>query len=130
MLVALLLASVQCACKRDNGSPPSTAVTGENSVAAFLKNAERQTETDEQRREVQRALHDMLGKPPAELRQIRYADYTGQVNKWSITELLQHYFVPNPPAALDETRFYQDVHAPAARAAIQHKLDEVSRALR
>jgi len=70
----------------------------------------------------------MLDKSPTELRQIRYTDYTGQVNKWSITQLLQHYFVPNPPAGLDETRFYEDVHAPAARATIQHQLDEVSRA--
>jgi hypothetical protein len=95
-----------------------------------LKNAERQTETDEQRREIQRALRDMLDRPPTELQQIRYANYAGQVNMWSITQLLQHYFVPNPAAALDETRFYQDVHAPAAREAIQHQLAEVSRALR
>ena len=37
--------------------------------------------------------------------------------------------VPNPPAALDEKRFYEDHGEPAARAAIQHQLDEVSRAL-
>jgi hypothetical protein len=109
--------------------PASSPASGENSVAAFLTNAERQSETDEQRREIQRALRDMLDEPVAELRQKRYADYEGQPNKWSINELLQHYFVPNPPAVLDGQRFFQDVRAPAARAAIQHQLAEVSRAL-
>jgi len=47
----------------------------------------------------------------------------------AITELLQHYFVPNPPSALDEKRSFEDLGDPAARAAIQHQLDEVSRTL-
>jgi len=117
-------------CNRDHGQPSASAPGAPNSVAAFLQNAERQAETDEQRREIQRALQDMLDKPASELKGLRYAEYAGEANKWSITQLLEHYFVPNPPAALDEARFYDDVHAPAARAAIQHQLDEVSRALR
>ena len=71
----------------------------------------------------------MLEKSPAELRQMRYADYTGEASKWSIGQMLQHYFVPNPPAALDEQRLYREVRDPAARAAIQRQLDEVGRAL-
>jgi hypothetical protein len=102
----------------------------ENSVAAFLKNAERQSESDDQRREIQRALRDMLDKPPAELRRMHYADYSGSADAWPVTELLMRYFVPNPPAALDDDRFYQDVRAPEARDAIQHQLDEVTQALK
>jgi hypothetical protein len=113
----LFLASLQCTCVRNRDAPASPRPDSENSVAAFLKNAERQAETDEQRKEIQRALRDMLEKPAVELR-------------LSITQLLQHYFVPNPPAALDEEHFFRDVRAPAARAAVQHQLDEVSRALR
>ena len=121
IVIALFLGCVVCACQRDN------AHNNGNSVAAFLTNAEKQAETDDQRTEIQRALHDMVDKPPAELRRMRYADYTGKVNQWSIIQLLVHYFVPNPPAALDETKFYQDVQAPAARAAIRRQLDELSR---
>jgi len=99
-----------------NTPPPAESNSG-NSVAAFLNHAERQAETDEQRREIQRALRDMLEKSPAELRRMRYADYTGEADKWSISQMLQHYFVPNPPAALDEQRLFQEVRAPAARAA-------------
>jgi hypothetical protein len=126
-LAALLPACIQCMCSCGHGSPATTSPNVGNSVAAFLNRAERQAETDEQRAEIQRALRDMLVKPPAQLRQIRYADYAGQESKWSITELLQHYFVPNPPAALDEERFYRDVRAPAAHAAIQLQLEDVSR---
>ena len=128
-IAALLLACVQCACVRDSGSTATPSPNQENSVAAFLKSAERQAETNEQRKEIQRALRDMLNKPPAELRQVRYADYAGKADSWSITQLLQRFFVPVPPAALDEARFYQDVVAPAARAAVQHQLDQVSRTL-
>jgi hypothetical protein len=124
--LVLLLPWFCCGC--GHGGTSSPAPDKDNSVAAFLQNAERQSETDEQRKEIQRALRDMLDKSPAELRQTRYPDYTGQANAWSIKQLLQHYFVTNPPAALDEQRFFQDVRAPAARAAIQHQLDEVSRA--
>ncbi len=127
---ALFLACLQCSnCTRDRESTSSPSAAGENSVAAFLKNAERQSETDEQRREIQRALGDMLNKSAADLRHTRYSDYQGVPNKWSITELLQHYFVPNPPVALNEQRFFEDIRAPEARKAIQHQLDEVSRTL-
>ncbi len=125
----LLLACVCCACKRESTPAPSSGQASENTVTAFLKNAERQSETDDQRREIQRALRDMLDKPEPELRQARYADYAGKANAWSITQVLQHYFAPNPPVMLDEHRFFQDVRAPAARAAVQHQLDEVNRAL-
>jgi hypothetical protein len=128
-LAALLLACLLCACTRRNSSPAAAEPTNENSVAAFLKNADRQAETDEQRKEIQRALHDMLDQSPAQLRQMRYADYSGQANAWTVTELLRHYFVPNPPEALDDAHFFQDVRAAEARAAIQHQLDEVTRAL-
>lgn len=124
----LLLACAPCACT--HGSvPTSTTSNTENSIASFLKNAERQTETDEQRREVQRALHDMLEKSPGELRAIRYADYAGQANKWSVIQLLQHYFVPNPPSTLDEARFFEEVGSPQAREAIQRQLEAVNHAL-
>lgn len=125
----LLFACLLSACGCDRAAPASSAPDAENSVAAFMKNADRQSETDGQRREIRRALRDMLDMPPAELKRARYADYAGQPNSWSITQLLRHYFVANPPVALDEQRFYQDVGAPAARAAIEHQLQEVERAL-
>jgi hypothetical protein len=127
LLVGLFGVFFSCARTHDNGASTSANY---NSVAVFLEKAERQTETEEQRLEVHRALSDMLTKTPVELRQTRYADYTGKANQWPVTQLLQRYFVPSPPAALDEARFYRDVQAPTARAAVQHQIDELSRASR
>ena len=126
---ALVLACVLCSCARDSSHPSSPAKDAGNSVATFLRNAERQAETDEQRKEIQRALGDMLKQSPAQLRQARYADYTGKPNSWSITDVLRHYFVPNPQVALDDSRFFEDFQAPEARGVIQHQLDEVTKAL-
>jgi hypothetical protein len=123
------LVCFHCGCGHKGNTPASPAPEQGNSVAAFLKDAERQSETDDQRKEIQRALRDMLDKSPEELRRMRYADYTGKANSWSITQLLEHYFVPDPLATLDDQRFFLDVRAPAARAAIQHQLDEVTRAI-
>ena len=115
---------------RESHSPALVPLSSENLVVSLLKSAERQAETDEQRREIQRGLRNMLDQSPSELQKMRYADYAGQANVWSITQLLQHYFVSNSRVALDDARFFRDVRAPEARAAIQHQLDEVSRALR
>ena len=123
-----LLACIPYSCGRGPAATSSRS-NPENSVATFLNNDERQTETEEQRREIQRASHDMLEKPPGELRQIRYSDYTGQENRWSVIQLLQHYFVPNPPSTLDEGHFFEEVGAPKARAAIQRQLESVNWAL-
>ena len=97
---------------------------------AFLRNAERQSETDDQRKEIQRALRDMLERSPVELKRLRYADYGGQPNVWSVTQLLQHYFVPSPLATLDEERFFQDFSSPEAREVIKQQLDAVTTALK
>jgi hypothetical protein len=128
----ILLLSALCfcySCAHHAGSRVPAPAEKANSVAVFLNNAERQAETDEQRRDIQRALRDMLDKPPAELRQLRYPDYAGKANTWSITQFLQRYFVPSPPAVLDEEGFYKDIHTETARAAIQRQLDAVTRAL-
>jgi hypothetical protein len=101
-----------------------------NSVVEYLENAELQVETDAQRREIQRALSDMLDKSTAELRTRKYADYQGTPNTWTIPRLLIAYFVPRTPQNLESKRFYEDVSKPEAKVAIRHKLDEIGRALK
>jgi hypothetical protein len=128
-LILLLLMSISVACSRDRPSSSPQVSPSTNSVVAFLRNAERQSETDDQKREIQRGLRDMLEKSPIELKKSRYADYGGQPNVWSITQLLQHYFVPSPLATLDEERFFRDFSSPEAREVIKRQLDEVTAAL-
>ena len=77
MATLLLLTCLHAACNHEGPSPVSPSSNTENSIDTFLKNAERQSETDDQRREIQRALRDMLNKSPEELRQT--LDHTGLV---------------------------------------------------
>ena len=100
-----------------------------NSVVAFLGNAERQSETIEQQREILRALDDMLAKAPGELRATRYRDYRGAEGAWTLPQLLQRYFAPDPPRALDE-RFWDDVAAPEAKAVVRRQRDALVAAMR
>lgn len=141
LLLPLLLCLVQCTNVQNHGSTAggtpgktsdaaqtaaSSTPAAENSVVAFLKDADRQSETDDQRKEIRRALRDMLDKSPDELHRTRYSDYQGRPKRWSVVELLNHYFVPNPIVNLDDQHFFRDFRAPAARAAIQAQLDKVS----
>jgi hypothetical protein len=113
-----------------SSDPDATLPASGNSVAAFLRGAESQCEDDRQCHEIQRALRDMLEKSPAALRQARYEDYQGHANAWSITELLNRYFVADLLKTVDEQRFFQDYREPAAQAAIRQQLDDIDRALR
>jgi hypothetical protein len=93
-----------------------------NVVAAFLGNADRQTENKDQRREIARALHDMLDATPQQLRVQLYADYQGRNAVWPITNLLKAYFVPKPPSGLEPEAFFRDVAKPEARKAVEAQL--------
>ena len=130
ILAAFLLVSTLIGCNRDQSSSSQQVLPLDNSVVAFLMNAERQSETYDQRKEIQHALRDMLEKSPVELKRLRYADYGGQPNVWSVTQLLQHYFVPSPLATLDEERFFQDFSSPEAREVIKLQLEAVTTALK
>lgn len=125
-----LLIAVLCVLTLSCGRPPAAPEpTPPNVVAAYLDGAEMQAETDAQRREILRALTDMLDKPAAELRQQRYADYQGNASAWPVTKTLTAHFVPRTPQALDPERFYQDVGKPEARAVIRRTIEEVRKAL-
>jgi len=93
-----------------------------NSLVVFFDGAERQSETDDQRREIERALRDTLEMPAEELKRQRYADYQMNRDTWTVVELLSHYFVPNVPAILDPTTFYRDIASSDARSAVQEQL--------
>lgn len=112
---------------RQGSELPDTDVG--NTIAAFLVGAEQQWETADQGREIERALNDMLTLGPDVLRTQRYANYQMEPNAWSITELLYRYFVSEALRMLDEGRFYQDITAPSAQAAIRGHLREVRRSI-
>jgi len=100
----------------------SCSVTRENDVAAFLAGAERQSESEDQKGEIRRALQDVLKLPPAELRGRRYADYQMRTNAWTVVELLQRYYVPRSRAFLDPETFYDQLRDRRVRTAVERHL--------
>lgn len=97
-----------------------------NCVAAYLSGAQQQLETEGQLKEIERALEDMLNKPPGQLRLVRYADYEGRPGQWTAVQLLHRYFVPTRDL-LEEDCFYREVSAPESRAAIKQQLELLRR---
>ncbi len=128
-LVAIGLLLTRCGTPQPKAAASGTS-SSVNTVARYLTGAELQVEDDGQRREIVRALEDMLHRPPPELRAQRYSDYRGNANAWSVTDLLPHYFVPREPMVLEPQRFYQEVAQAEAKVAIQQQLENVRSRLR
>lgn len=93
-----------------------------NQVVLYLDGAERQAETDEQRQEILRALEDLRSLDPTALRQRRYADYENRPGQWTLVQLLQRYFVPRGPSAIDEETLYRDAQAHRAREVVEQQI--------
>jgi hypothetical protein len=102
---------------------------GPNTVVVYLQGADQQWETQEQGREIEKALTDMLMLSPDELRNRRYANYQMQPGAWTTIELLHRYFVSRGLVYVDETRFYRDVTDPAAQAVIRQHLQDVKKSI-
>lgn len=98
-----------------------------NAVAAYLEGAERQSETDDQRREIRRALQDMLDLDAKALAARRYADYQLRPGRWTAIQVLERYFVPRTRTALDPATFYEDVKKAAAMEAVRKQLAALDR---
>lgn len=123
-LIILGLFMIGCASE-----PKTEQKTAPNNVVEFLSGAERQTETADDRLKVMQALDDMLALTADSLRARRYADYQGNTGVWTITTLLERYFNPGHPMALDTTVFFSDYLSADARALIERHLSEVKVAL-
>ena len=88
---------------------------GPNTVVVYLEGADQQWETQEQGREIEKALNDMLTLSPDELRNRRYANYQMQPGAWTIIDILHKYFLPRGSADVDESRFTQTLQTPQPR---------------
>jgi hypothetical protein len=116
-----LLLTVACAHGTAGPAAPATAQKT-NQVVLYLDGAERQAETDEQRREILRALEDLKTLAPAALAQRRYADYENKPEQWTLVQLLQKYFVPRELCSMDEETLYRDAQSPRAREVVEQQI--------
>lgn len=115
-LLSQLLVLSSLACAHDEPIRPAVRTDERpNEVILYLRGAERQAETEEQRHEILRALEDMRTLSELELKQKRYANYTMVPGQWTLATLLRSYFVPRTAHAIDEEKLYRDARDPAAR---------------
>jgi hypothetical protein len=121
---AILLSAATGACpaQRQIAGTPLAGVNPPNEVVVYLKGAERQAETNDQRLEIRRALVDLASLPVDQLRGRRYADYEMRTGKWTLATLLARYFVPSEPHVLNEETLYRDAQLPEARAVINDQI--------
>jgi hypothetical protein len=92
----------------------------------YLNGAELQVETDDQRQEIKQALQDMLNLSPEELEKKRYKNYRMEANQWTLVELLQAYYFPQKPMALDDSiALYRETSDPKVRQIISKLLSNL-----
>lgn len=94
----------------------------ENRVVTFLTVAELQIETADQRKELKRALEDILKLSPEQLQKRRYANYRMENGVWTLPKILSAYYLPNKPMLIDSGHFYRDVSTKKSKSVVKEKL--------
>jgi len=97
-----------------------------NPVLDYFDNAELRYETEAQKQNIVRALHDILTLPAQELAQRRYEDYAGKPNEWDLPTLVGKHFVPDKQGKTLGPKFYIDVKSPKAQAQVRRILDRLT----
>jgi hypothetical protein len=105
----------------------ASAPQADSEITTYLRGAEIQAETDAQRRELQRALADLLAKPADELRAARYAGPQGEPGQRDLVQVLRAHLVPSKPAGLALDTWLAERTRPDAQAALRDKLAELER---
>ena len=96
-----------------------------NALAAYLRGAEIQAETDAQREELKRALRDLQALPAAQLRAARYAGGDGRPAQRDLVQVLRAHIVPPAPQGLDLEQVLADRETDAGRAALRETLAQL-----
>ena len=109
------------------GSGLAEGKTRRNPVANYLRGAELQCETDEQRANIVTALNDALTLPRESLAARRYKNYQGQEGQWDLPTLISRHFVPDHAGAILGDHFYRDVKAREAQAVIRQILQRIQK---
>jgi hypothetical protein len=126
LLPAAVMVLALAACSPQQTDQKAKLSSGaRNEVVSYLQGAERQAESPAQENEIVKALADLRSLPPEQLKQRRYADYAMAPSQWTLGQLLQKYFVPTQPRAIDEDELYRDAQDPKARAVIDEHIKAI-----
>ena len=93
-----------------------------NQTAQYFENIEIQYENSAQKDEIIRALKDMLSLDINQLKAQRYSDYSGREGQWTLTELLNRYFVPDDSSKVPGDNFFEEVQTPEVQKIIKELL--------
>lgn len=129
--LGLVLTLLLAGCGERQAAPvqaDSAAATTENVIAAYLRDAEIQAETDGQRRTLREALEDLIEKPDAELLAARYAGPDGPTQR-DVAQVLRAHIAPARPIGLDIDALLAARGHAEARSALREKIDELDRSL-
>jgi len=86
---------------------------------SYLDNVEIQYETEEQKKNIKKALNDILTLNTEELKKQRYDDYRGNKNQWDIITLIMRYFVPDEKNKTLGNNFYKEIKKNNVKAKIK-----------
>ncbi len=113
-----------CGCENHSITPGPgiSPAYSDNVIVAFFDEAELQIETADQEQVLIQALNDMLRLSPDELRKQRYANYQLEPGKWTLNEILSHYYYARPPIEFDEL-LYEETTSSRSKDAIKKALD-------
>ena len=99
-----------------------------NPLSRFFKNANIQCEDDEQRKNILNALEDALALPVDTLKTRRYADYTGQRNKWDYIELIEAHFSSGPYDPWAD-KFYDYIKLKSTQEQVRRMVNNIKKQL-
>ena len=100
--------------------------SSDQQLYTYLNGAELQVETDDQRQEIKKALQNMLNLSPEVLKKKRYKNYRIEENQWTLVELLQAYYFPSKPMALEhDISLYRETSDPKVRQIVSKLLSNL-----
>jgi len=91
----------------------------------YFYKAELQYENDYQKQEIITAINDMLNLESEVLKQKKYCNYMQEPNKWTITELVYKYFVPDSEDKVLGDNFFSEIKNDDIREVLKEYLNEL-----
>jgi hypothetical protein len=97
----------------------------EDELFYYFENVEIQYETEEQRENILSALNDIIYLSVEELKNKRYKNYMGEMNKWNLETLINSHFIPDNKNKKLGDNFYDKLK----RKEVQEQVEKIMTSL-
>lgn len=102
------------------------SASSKNYVVEYFAGSELQVETRAQCKEISKALKDIQHAPKEKLKSKIYSDYQGRENQWTLSDLLQRYFLSSKEKPLVAEKLLRDRHSKSAQKEIEKILTKLA----